>query len=243
MGYKYLFFDLDNTLWDFDANSKYTLNVLFDTFQLGAHFPDFETYYRLYSANNQKLWQLYGAGKITKEALNEARFEYPLRAFDASLLHLAPNMQADYLPLLSQQTRLIPHCIEVLDYLKSKRFKMYIISNGFVEIQRLKLQRSGLLSYFERCYFSEHIGAHKPAKLFFDYAIKSSNAVKKHSLVIGDNFEADIVGAKNAGIDQVYFNPNPSADPLPFTPTYQIADLRELLKLTNSPIHRSEATI
>lgn len=237
-GYRYLFFDLDNTLWDFDANAQYTLQVLFERYQLDEHYPDFLTYYRLYSENNANLWRLYGAGKITKEALNEARFEYPLRAFDASLLHLAPNMQADYLPLLSQQTRLIPHCIEVLEYLKSKRFKMYIISNGFVEIQRLKLQRSGLLSYFERCYFSEHIGAHKPAKLFFDYAIKSSNAVKKQSLVIGDNFEADIVGAKNAGIDQVYFNPNPSTEPLPFTPTYQITDLRELLKILDESFNR-----
>ena len=238
MGYKYLFFDLDNTLWDFDANSKYTLNVLFDTFQLGAHFPDFETYYRLYSANNQKLWQLYGAGKITKEALNKERFAYPLRSYKASLLYLAPLMEAEYLPLLAQQTRLMPGCLQVLDALKNKRYKLFLISNGFVEIQHLKLQRTGLAAYFERCYFSEQVGAHKPSKVFFDYAIKSSNAIKKQSLVIGDNFEADIAGAKNAGIDQVYFNPNPSADPLPFKPTYQIADLSELQKIMNESFNR-----
>lgn len=238
MGYKYLFFDLDNTLWDFDANSKYTLQVLFDKYQLGAHFSDFETYFQLYSGNNAMLWQLYGAGKITKEALNQERFAYPLRSFKASLLHLAPLMEVDYLPLLAQQTRLKPHCLEVLEACKKRRYKMYIISNGFVEIQQLKLSRSGLLPYFDRCYFSEHIGAHKPARLFFDYAIQSSNAVKKQSLVIGDNFEADIVGAKNAGIDQVYFNPNPSADPLPFKPTYQIADLSELQKIMDKSFNR-----
>lgn len=236
MGYKYLFFDLDNTLWDFDANSKYTLTVLYDKYNLGAHFPDFETYYHLYSANNAKLWQLYGAGKITKEALNQERFAYPLRSFKASLLPIAQQMEVDYLPLLAQQTRLKPHCLEVLETCKKHRYKMYIISNGFVEIQQLKLTRSGLLPYFDRCYFSEHIGAHKPAKLFFDYAIKSSNAVKKQSLVIGDNFEADILGAKNAGIDQVYFNPNPSAEPLPFTPKFQITDLRELLKIMDESL-------
>ena len=108
---------------------------------------------------------------------------------------------------------------------------MYIISNGFVEIQQLKLSRSGLLPYFDRCYFSEHIGAHKPAKLFFDYAIKSSNALKKQSLVIGDNFEADILGAKNAGIDQAYYNPHSSDEPLPFVPTYQITNLQELIPI------------
>ncbi len=231
MGYKYLFFDLDNTLWDFDANSKYTLQVLFDKYQLGAHFPDFETYYQLYSANNAKLWQLYGAGKITKEALNNERFAYPLRLFKASLLPLAPLMEAAYLPLLAQQTRLKPNCLEVLEVAKKRRHKLFIISNGFVEIQQLKLSRSGLLPYFEKCYFSEHIGAHKPAKLFFDYAIQSSNAIKKQSLVIGDNFEADILGAKNAGIDQVYYNPYPSAEPLPFAPTYQITNLHELIPI------------
>lgn len=234
MGYKYLFFDLDNTLWNFDANSHHVLQLLFEKYQLGTHFPDFETYYRLYSANNLRLWQLYGTGKITKEALNEERFAYPLRSFKASLLSIAPQMQADYLPLLAQQTRLMPHCLQVLDTLKAKRYRLFIISNGFVEIQQLKLQRSGLLPYFEKCYFSEHIGAHKPAKQFFDYAIKSSNAVKKQSLVIGDNFDADIVGARNARIDQVYFNPNPLEQPLPFQPNFQITNLMQICNIVES---------
>lgn len=231
MGYKYLFFDLDNTLWDFDANAKFTLRVLFDQYDLGSCFPDFDTYYRLYSENNNHLWRLYGDGKITKEALNTERFLFPLRSVDASFLSVASQMQEAYLPLLAQQTRLMDGALELLDYLRSKRYELYLISNGFVEIQQLKLQRSGLEGYFKKCYFSEHVGAHKPAKQFFDYAIKSSNAVKKQSLVIGDNFDADIVGAKNAGIDQVYYNPHPSAAPLPFAPTYQIANLQELIPI------------
>jgi FMN phosphatase YigB (HAD superfamily) len=80
-GYRYLFFDLDNTLWDFDANAQYTLQVLFERYQLDKHYPDFLTYYRLYSENNANLWRLYGAGKITKEALNKERFAYPLRSY------------------------------------------------------------------------------------------------------------------------------------------------------------------
>lgn len=234
MGYRYLFFDLDNTLWDFDSNSKFTLQLLFEKYKLSTHFPDFETYYQLYRANNLKLWQLYGAGKITKEVLNEERFAYPLRSFKASLLHLAPQMENDYLPLLAQQTRLVPHCLEVLDICKQRRCKLYIISNGFVEIQQLKLHRSGLLPYFDKCYFSENIGAHKPAKLFFDYAVKSSNAVKKSSLVIGDNFEADIVGARNARIDQAYFCPDSSPEPLPFAPTYRITNLMQICNIVES---------
>ncbi len=231
MGYKYLFFDLDNTLWDFDANAKFTLRLLFDQYELGRCFPDFETYYRLYSENNAHLWRLYGDGKITKEALNTERFLFPLRSVDASFLSIAAKMQEAYLPLLAQQTRLMDGALEVLDHLRSKRYELYLISNGFVEIQHEKLERTGLKSYFKKLYFSEQVGAHKPAKQFFDYAIKSSNAVKKQSLVIGDNFEADIVGAKNAGIDQVYFSPHAIAESLPFTPTYQIANLQELIPI------------
>ena len=234
MGYKYLFFDLDNTLWDFDANAQLTLRVLFEKYQLGAYFATFDAYYRLYKANNDRLWQLYGAGKITKEALNTERFQYPLRSFNASLLSVAAQMEAEYLPLLATQTRLMPGCLQVLDTLKSKRYRLFLISNGFVEIQQLKLKNSHLDVYFERCYFSEQVGAHKPAKLFFDYAIQSSNAVKKQSLVIGDNFEADIVGAKNAGIDQVYFNPNPSGQPLPFQPNFQITNLMQICNIVES---------
>lgn len=231
MYYKYLFFDLDNTLWDFDSNAKYTLSVLFAKYGLGKYFPHFDDYYALYQANNEKLWQLYGAGTITKEQLNKERFSYPLRAFKKDLLSVAEGMEHDYLPLLAQQTRVMPGCFEVLEALKSKRHKLYIISNGFVEIQNLKLQRSGLYPYFEKCYFSEHIGAHKPSKVFFDYAIKSSNAVKKQSLVIGDNFDADIVGAKNAGIHQAYFCPRLASQSLPFKPTYQITNLMQICNI------------
>jgi putative hydrolase of the HAD superfamily len=139
------------------------------------------------------------------------------------------GMQHNYLPLLSEQTVLMPGCIEILDYLKTKGYKLYLVSNGFVEIQHKKLSGAGLYKYFDKLFFSEEIKAHKPSREFFDTVIKSTNSKKKESIVIGDNFLADIEGAKNAGIDQVYFCPSINFNQhLPFKPTYIITQLIEL---------------
>ena len=227
--YKNLFIDLDNTLWDFQTNSKNVLSVLFFKYGLDKYFKDFEEYFKIYSQHNDYLWEQYALNKINKDELNKERFAYPLWQKDLDLPEVEEGMQANYLPLLSEQTVLMPACIEVLDYLKSKRYKLYLVSNGFVEIQHKKLSGAGLYKYFDKLFFSEEIKAHKPSKVFFDTAIKSTNSKKKESIVIGDNFLADIEGAKNAGLDQIWFCTSGSvpAD-LPFKPTYTITQLTEL---------------
>jgi putative hydrolase of the HAD superfamily len=103
------------------------------------------------------------------------------------------------------------------------------VSNGFVEIQHKKLSGAGLYKYFDKLFFSEEVKAHKPSREFFDTAIKSTNSKKKESIVIGDNFLADIEGAKNAGIDQIWFCPSGNVPKeIPFTPTFLITNLSEL---------------
>ena len=139
------------------------------------------------------------------------------------------GMQENYLPLLSEQKVLIPDCIETLEYLKNRGYKLYLVSNGFVEIQHKKLSGAGLYKYFDKLFFSEEIKAHKPSKVFFDTAIKSTNSKKKESIVIGDNFLADIEGAKNAGLAQIWFCLSGSIpEELPFQPTCVIKTLKEL---------------
>ena len=227
--YKNLFIDLDNTLWDFSTNSKNVLSVLFYRYGLDKYFKDFEEYFKIYSEHNDYLWEQYALNKINKDELNQDRFAYPLRSKGLNLPEVEEGMQTNYLPLLSEQTVLITGCIETLDYLKSKGYKLYLVSNGFVEIQHKKLSGAGLYKYFDKLFFSEEIKAHKPSKVFFDTAIKSTNSKKKESIVIGDNFLADIEGAKNAGLDQIWFCTSGSvpAD-LPFKPTYTITQLTEL---------------
>lgn len=232
--YKNIFIDLDNTLWDFQTNSKNVLSVLFFKYGLDKYFKDFDEYFKIYSGHNDYLWEQYALNKINKDELNKERFAYPLRVKKIDMLEVEEGMQNNYLPLLSEQTVLMPGCIETLDYLKSKGYKLYLVSNGFVEIQHKKLSGAGLYKYFDKLFFSEEIKAHKPSRLFFDTAIKSTNSKKKESIVIGDNFLADIQGAKNAGLHQIWFCTSASPDMLvlPFTPTYtitQLTDLKDIL--------------
>ena len=232
--YKNIFIDLDNTLWDFQTNSKNVLSVLFFKYGLDKYFKDFDEYFKIYSGHNDYLWEQYALNKINKDELNKERFAYPLRVKKIDMPEVEEGMQNNYLPLLSEQTALMPGCIETLDYLKSKGYKLYLVSNGFVEIQHKKLSGAGLYNYFDKLFFSEEIKAHKPSRLFFDTAIKSTNSKKKESIVIGDNFLADIEGAKNAGLHQVWFCTSASPDKLalPFTPTYtitQLTDLKDIL--------------
>ena len=227
--YKNLFIDLDNTLWDFSTNSKNVLSVLFYRYGLEKYFEDFNGYFKIYSEHNDYLWEQYALNKINKDELNQDRFAYPLRSKGLNLPEVEEGMQTNYLPLLSDQAVLISGCVETLDYLKSKGYKLYLVSNGFVEIQHKKLFGAGLYKYFDKLFFSEEIKAHKPSKVFFDTAIKSTNSKKKESIVIGDNFLADIEGAKNAGLDQIWFCTSGSVPTdLSFKPTYTITKLIEL---------------
>lgn len=225
--YKWLFFDLDATIWNFHENSRTTLRFLFDRYKLSCFFNSFDEFYGLYSERNDYLWSLYAQGKIRREDLEAERFAYPFLQKSLNLPMVAEAMREEYLPVLAKQTVLEDGAVEILDYLVSSGYILYVISNGFREVQYEKLANSGLDGYFESVYLSEEIGAAKPSPLFFEAAIGNSGAGKTRSLVIGDNFSTDIAGARNSGIDQVFYNPQrkQAGD---FVPTYEISSLREL---------------
>lgn len=204
--YQHLFFDLDHTLWDFATNEQVTLKNLFQRYRLDKHFSDFKAFFATYQPINSDLWLRYRNKLITKTQLNTGRFHQTFLTGGLNSETMAKNFAADFIRENALQTTLVPHTLEVLDYLKP-RYHMHIITNGFIETQQLKLDESGLSPYFERLFVSEKVGAQKPKRAFFEYAIKSCNARKKESLVIGDSLDADIQGAKNFGLDHVYFNP------------------------------------
>ncbi len=203
--YKHLFFDLDHTLWDFDSNSVDTLVELFDAYQFDRFFDSFETFHRDYEKHNAQLWNLYRQGKIKKEELNFERFHRPLSTAGCNDQELASSFGKDYLTISPTKTALLPFAKDALNYLK-ENYKLYIISNGFSEVQQRKIELCGIKDYFTRVFISDLMGIHKPNRDFFDYMIKSSNAKKNECLVIGDNLEADIEGAQNAGIDAIFYN-------------------------------------
>lgn len=227
-GYKHVFIDLDDTLWDFHANAQAALEEIYDNHQLYKHFDSFEHYFTMYAKRNLELWELYGKGEITKEFLNFERFSHPLVQVGAGNVEIAEQIGREFLEMLPTKTLLIPHAKELLDYLYPK-YPLTIISNGFIEVQYKKLRSSNLEHYFTHIVLSEGAKALKPDKRIYEYAMQLNSATASECLMIGDSYEADIVGARNAGIDQVFYQPSLTSPEKPAT--YRIETLEDIFKI------------
>lgn len=227
MRYKNLFFDLDDTLWAFSQNARDTFEELYHKYNFNRYFDSFEHYYFLYQKRNVELWIQYGDGRITKEELNHQRFFYPLQSVGVTDEYLSKRYSEDFFACIPLKSGLMPHTKEVLDYLAPK-YNMYILSNGFRELQSCKMNSSGINSYFKKVILSEDIGLLKPRAEVFYFALSATQSELRESLMIGDSWDADIVGAHQVGIHQVYYNLSKRTK-LPFEPTYIIGDLKELL--------------
>lgn len=205
--YPHLFFDLDHTLWDFEANALATLQQLYeelDLRQLGI--DDFTRFYRQYLIHNEKLWDRYRKGFIKQEELRIKRMRLALLDFGVVNEEVASVMNVRFLDLLPTRTILFPHTLELLNYLQQKSYQLHLITNGFEKTQHSKLQYSGLAPYFSTVITSEGSGSLKPRPEIFSYALAKTGATMAQSLMIGDTIEVDIAGAKNAGIDQLHVN-------------------------------------
>jgi len=227
-GYKHIFIDLDDTLWDFHANAQAALEEIYNNHQLYNYFDSFKHYFNIYAKRNLELWELYGKGEITKEFLNFERFSHPLVEVGAGNAKTAEQIGSEFLEMLPTKTLLVRHAKELLDYLYPK-YPLTIISNGFIEVQYKKLRSSNLEHYFTHIVLSEGAKALKPDKRIYEYAMQLNNASASECLMIGDSYEADIVGARNAGIDQVYFNPH--REEKRKEATYNIGRLVEIMKI------------
>jgi putative hydrolase of the HAD superfamily len=223
--YRYLFFDLDHTLWDFEKNAEESLKDLHAKHNLTRHNIAPDDFVSKYSEINHAMWRLYHRGEIDKEYLRTQRFIDTFRHFDVPAESIPPNLWDEYLELLPYRTNLMEGCIDVLDYLKPK-YPMTIITNGFKEVQHRKMSNSNLTRYFDHVVISENVGHQKPAKEIFEHALELNKCKPSEVLMIGDNIEADIQGAVNAGIDSVFFNPVGLPDPV--GATYEIKNLVEL---------------
>ena len=231
MVYKNLFFDLDDTLWAFSVNAQSTFFEMYQKHRYGRFFPSFEHFYQLYQQRNHQLWIDYAAGKVTKEELNRQRFVYPLQVVGVPHAEeVARSFANDFFQVIPTKSEVIPHAHEVLREL-STRYNLYILSNGFHELQRHKMRSAGLDAYFKEVILSDDIGILKPNPELFYHALSVANATVADSLMIGDSWDSDVVGAANVGMHQVYFSPKAEVTSLPFQPTYFITDLRQLLAI------------
>ena len=222
---KHLFFDLDHTLWDFDKNSYFAFETIFKQQKFDISLPDFLT---IYIPRNQYYWKLYQVNKISHDDLRYYRLKdvfdtLQFEISDATIQYLSD----EYIKYLPEYNHLFDGAIELLDYLKPK-YQLHIITNGFASVQTKKLKNSNIHHYFETITNSEMAGVKKPNSKIFNFALSLANASKEESIMIGDSYEADVLGAIEAGIDAVFFNEqNIQVE----QPVFQVHHLLELKKI------------
>ncbi len=225
--YNHLFFDLDNTLWDFSYDAKKTFEKLISKYNLLAKIdsnnPDL--FLQAYKKHNLQLWEEYKKEEITKEHLSVERFRRPLSDFGCQDKSFAKKLSEDYIETLSGFVTLFPETISILDYLKPK-YNLHAITNGFEEVQIKKLMISGLNKYFSCIITSEMAEVRKPDKAIYDFSLSKAGATSGECLMIGDDPESDIEGASAAGIDQCWLKLNETDNCI--DATYVICSLGEL---------------
>ncbi len=228
--YKAVFFDLDHTLWDFELNSQSAITELYHDHKLDAMgIPGLQNFIDAYRDINKTMWDEYHRNTITKATLRAGRFSRTLESFGITNLKLAETLAAGYLTSCPVKTKLFPGTIAILEYLATK-YSLHIITNGFKEVQHLKIRNSGIARFFEHVHISEEIGYKKPESEIFNYAVKQSRAIHEQCVMIGDNLDTDIAGAENAGIDAVFFNPLKILNERPvFYEIHELSQLRNIL--------------
>ena len=227
----HLLIDLDDTLWDFRRNSRIAMQEIYNDYELNKFYDSFESFYSVYMAKNHQLWEQYSKGEITKDFLSLERFLYPLRIVGNEDVELAKKLGEDFLYRTTMQTNLVDGAIDLLEYLKSKGYILSIISNGFVEVQYTKLNRSGLLPYFDYVFLSEEIGYQKPDIRFFNAVLEKLRINPTDCIVIGDNLQTDIEGAQNANIKAIFFANNLENLEIDISKIIVISSLFQLKKL------------
>ncbi len=230
MKYQHIFFDLDHTLWDFEKNSAVALQVVYNNFKLSqmgvSTFQDFSTKYHII---NEKLWDRFRKGFISRELLRWKRVYVTLNEYGIFNEELSKQMSDLYLEELPKQNFLFEGALNVLEYCKNKGCKIHLITNGFEETQIQKMTNSNILNYFDAIITSEKAMCLKPHKEIYDFAFAQTGALASNSLMIGDGLQVDVLGALNVGMDAVWFNPLLVKEDGDYT--YQINKLEELLDL------------
>ncbi len=225
--YKCLLFDLDHTLWDYETNSREALSELYAQFELRKRGIENESDFlqTFYTINNE-LWDKYDRGLIHRDLIRKERFHRILQAHGVDDYAMSLNISDEYLEHSPKKRNLMDGCKETLDYLLPK-YPMVIVTNGFDEIQSMKLSSSGIEHYFKDVVTSARAGYKKPAKEIFEFALRENKITADEAIMIGDNLLTDIAGAQNAMVDTVFFNPNRIEHQS--TVDYEIASLAELM--------------
>lgn len=228
--YTDLFIDFDDTLYDTHGNADIALRELFAELRLERYFPDPAVFFDNYWLTNIALWKRYSQGEITRDYLIIERFRAPLSLGEG--LDPTPDycLKASdlFLEFCATKPGLIDGARELVDYLRQRGYRLHLCSNGFHEVQYRKLHACGLEGCFDTIILSEDAGYNKPDPRYFRYAFEVSHAKPTTTLMIGDNFDTDILGAQRAGLATAFFNRFPDFPP-PQGADYVVTDLHQLI--------------
>ena len=218
MKIQHTFFDLDNTLWDHRRNAYLTIKTLFEKEEINLKYNiDFEDFHSVYHEINESLWEKIRDGIIDKEYLRKHRFYDTFKHFNVDDPELAMYFEEHFLDKILNHNELVEGAAYILEYLKSKNYTLHIISNGFKEVTERKCILSGIDTYFQTITSADAVGVRKPRPEIFEYSLGLSDAQKENSILIGDDWIADVVGAQNFGMDAIFFdvlNENPQQEGL-----------------------------
>lgn len=226
---KHVFFDLDRTLWDFEKSAEQAFDKIFVIHKLSEKgVPSAIDFHNAYTIHNDILWDQYRKGEIEKDVLRGLRFKLTNNDFGIQDDLLGEQIGNDYVRLSPLLVNLFPYAIEVLEYLYPK-YKLHIITNGFSEVQAVKLRESGMDRFFDQVITSEEAGVKKPHPDIFNFAFDKSDALPSNSIMIGDDYEVDILGAKEMGMSQIFFDPFYKQQLS--ESTFHIASLKEIMDI------------
>jgi putative hydrolase of the HAD superfamily len=229
--YKAVFLDWDDTIGDFHGAADLALAQMYEKYQLDRYFASLDEFVGLYKPHNLELWAKYGEDKVTKEYLSLDRFLFPLmhgslypNGETAQVIRLAMTMSDDFLALTTAHFSLLPGAEEIVRYLAEK-YPLTIVTNGFIEVQYEKFDKSGLKDCFSHIVLSEEVGCQKPNPRIFEEALRLNGLSAVEVVMVGDSWYSDIQGAINAGIDQIWVTDHLSDD---CAPTYTVKSLEEI---------------
>ncbi|MCR9063981.1 MAG: YjjG family noncanonical pyrimidine nucleotidase [Cytophagales bacterium] len=223
---KHLFFDLDHTLWDFESNAADCLSEIFVNHAFEAKGVSKTDFLSTFSSVNRYLWTQLEQNLISHDHIRKERFKLAFDKLGFPIEEtLSENLNAHFLELLPRKSKLIPDCLEVLTKLHGT-YELHILSNGYQEVQKLKMSTGGINHYFDKIITNDIAGARKPDRQIFEYALQQAKAKPQDSLMIGDSFDADILGARNAGLDAIHLTENKVEKPLGH---HTISSLKQIL--------------
>ena len=240
--YKAVFLDWDDTIGDFVGAAKLALQDMYEKYNLSEYFASFEEFFLLYKPHNIELWDKYGKDLVTKEYLSFDRFFFPLmhgsrvgerlkvKGERQEVAALAEQLSEDFLNMTTARFSLLEGAEELVRYLAAK-YPLTVVTNGFVEVQYEKFDKSGLRDSFAHIVLSEEVGCQKPNPRIFEEALRMNGLQAEDVVMIGDSWNSDIQGAINAGIDQIWIRK--SKDPLPEgqSATYLVQSLSEVMEI------------